>query len=111
MQILDAKSEALIQAGLVKPIDAMLFLAFLCDGLVTFFAWLFSPSFKTGYLVCSLSIALFIFLFWILLVGYRTCVLVLEARADINMMPENAARLARLYQPTAVSTGDKPQKK
>ena len=109
MRVIDDRTKALAAAGLFKTVDLVIFVALLLGGVVTFFDWLFSPRFTTATLVVWGLVSGLILLIWTVLLGYRCCVLIIEARADINLMPEAAARIARLQQIGApVAPREKP---
>jgi hypothetical protein len=95
-KLLDPQVQALWQVGFIRPIDFLLCLSWMAVFVTAIVFW------WTGKLEV-LNALVFIFLecsialFWVVLLTYRTCHHVVLARADINTMPEAAARLAVTY--------------
>lgn len=95
-KLLDPQVQALWQVGFIRPIDFVLLLSWVAVLVAaTVFWW-------TGKLEV-MNALIFIFseitvaLLWIVTLVYRTCHHVIMSRAEINTMPEAAARLAVTY--------------
>lgn len=113
MPFVDQRTRALIYAGLMKPVDLLFAGLIFLDATVTMFAGIFSPRFGMHWLGCALLVALTALGGWCVLLSYRIGVLVIEIRAEVNRMPEHAARLVRasyLGGPSGVREGASPQR-
>jgi hypothetical protein len=90
---LDDKTKALIREGMFKPFDGLVLFA-LVSGLLTMAAWVvFGTPTAVGILACLAGLNLLI-LVWLAFLVLRCIRFVIDTRAEINMMPEHAARLA-----------------
>ena len=86
-------AQAAVQAGLLKPYDAVM-------AAVIFCCWLFAAMWKllgtpTPMDMIALALANIVFTqFWLISLVYRCAWFVLQTRADINLLPFESARLA-----------------
>ncbi len=94
--------EAQRKLGLFAPHDFVT-LGIIVASLVTlFFWWLFGqPTMQQLLLVVGLVVILL--LTWIVILCYRILVFQLDMQADINLMPETAARIVKGYASVAAS--------
>ncbi len=88
--------EAQRKLGLFAPHDFVT-LGIIVISLVTlFFWWLFGqPTLQQVLLVMGMVIILL--LVWVVILCYRILVFQLDMQADINLMPETAARIVKGY--------------
>lgn len=95
--LLDERTKILITAGLFRKIDLVFVFVFAVTVITVFFWRVFaSPTaIQLGVVLASMILTS---QFWMILVCFRVGEQVLRARADINMMPEAAARLAVIAQ-------------
>ena len=94
--IIDERTRALIKEGMFKPFDAFVMIAF-ASGLMTTLAWvIFGTPTVVGLLACALGLNTLVLL-WISFLVLRCIRFVIDTRAEIGMMPENAARLALMF--------------
>jgi len=90
--VLDPKTKALLSLGFLKPQDGF----FLAINIICFWAGASWCIFGNPAVWQLIGLAIFMILAnqaWILLVAYRVCLFILEARADINMLPETVATI------------------
>lgn len=93
MALIDPQTRAFFTAGLIRPIDG-LFLGGFILGCITVGYWRVFGSPTAGELTVVLLASIVYFQLWLILLSLRIGVLVLMARADINLMPDVAAKLA-----------------
>lgn len=93
MKFVDANTSAIAKAGLFKPVDLVftVVLAAEVNSVLYWFIW-GSPT-RTAVIAVLLATVV-MFQLWIVILLLRIGVMVLRARADINLMPEAAARMA-----------------
>lgn len=110
MALLDDRTKILITAGLFRSVDLFFVAAFAFEGVTVFF-WRVFASPSALQLMVVLLASIFTAQFWMILVCFRVGEQVLRARADINLMPEAAARLAVLSQRGINTSPSVPVKK
>ncbi len=93
MRLIDDEVRNFFSAGLLRPID-IVFAGGFFTACVTVVYWRIFGSPSAEQLVVVLLTTIAYFQMWLLVLLLRIGVIVLRARADINMMPEAAARLA-----------------
>lgn len=94
--------EAQRKLGLFAPHDYVT-LALAASALVTiFFWWLFGQPTMTGILLATGALII-LFQVWIVVLCYRILVFMLDVQADVNLMPETAARIVQGYRSAAAS--------
>ena len=84
-------------AKLIRTVDLVCILAYATLSIGTFF-WLAFGRYDRDALTIVLLFASLLTQAWIVLILLRIGFIVLQARADIALMPESAARMALLYQ-------------
>lgn len=97
MALFDEQTKALWEVGFVRPIDLM-YAAVMAMCAVTAMFWcIFGNPTVIALLTTAVSM-LVMFQLWLILLLYRCLYFIIQTRADINLMPEQAAKLALLYQ-------------
>ena len=90
------KWDALKQQGWIKPVDYlfMFVIILLWTGMIVYYL----TSFPSVYTLLSTGVCTVILLqIWLVMLVYRCMDFVLVTRADINLMPVSAARMAIAY--------------
>lgn len=95
--IIDEQVKAMAKAGLFRPIDVF-FLLSVGAQLALTAAWASFGRFDLAVLVLSFAVLICQLLTWLILLVFRLGLLNLQLRAAVELMPENAARMALLYQ-------------
>lgn len=86
------KADALAQLGWIKPFDYVIFAIIMIGYVTLFFWWVFgNPQPMTT--IIALLMNIIITQFWVISLIFRCSDFVLETRADINMLPDAAARI------------------
>lgn len=94
--------EAQRKLGLFAPHDYVT-LALALTALVTlFFWWVFGQPTMTGVLL-AMGALIILFQIWIVILAYRILVFMLDVQADVNLMPETAARIVQGYRSAAAA--------
>lgn len=107
MRIFDPKTRALLTAGLVRPVDGF-FVAILVVGALTMLYWRIFGSPTAQQMIVVLLATVAFFQLWVLLVLLRVGVMLLQVRADVNLMPEAAARIAAQIRLGGAPSATKP---
>jgi hypothetical protein len=94
--------EAQRKLGLFGPHDYVTLFLIVSSLVTLFFWWLFGEPSAVRVLAVLAGIVI-LMLFWIVVLCYRILVFLLDIQADINLMPETAARIVRGYQMAAAS--------
>jgi hypothetical protein len=95
--LFDEHVKALWEVGFVTIID-FIWCALMLFGAITAAFWcIFGSPTVLGLLVVGV-VLLGMFQGWLVLLLYRCLYFIIKTRADINMMPTEAARLAQIYQ-------------
>lgn len=93
MRLIDNQVRSFFIAGLLRPLDAIVLGALVLETLTLVYWRIFSNPTAEQLIVVLLATLTCLHL-WLLLVVLRVGVMVLRVRADINLLPETAARLA-----------------
>jgi len=78
--------------GLFAPLDYTIFVLIMC-GWITLGFWKLFGTPEPMQLVAAAVVNIFFAQCWIIVLVYRCLVFVLDVQADINLMPEAAARI------------------
>ncbi len=92
-KLIDQNTRHLLTAGLITPIDIVLLGAFFAE-CITVGYWRVFGSPSAEQLVVVLLATIVYFQVWLVALMFRLGVMILRARADINLMPDAAARIA-----------------
>lgn len=93
MKIIDNETKLFFSAGLFTAFDGFVIALLVLAGNTGVFWCIFgSPTAKQA--AVALLGAVLVVQLWCVVLAFRVGVMVLRARADINLMPEAAARLA-----------------
>lgn len=95
--LFDEQTKALFQVGFIKPIDFVFALLLVAAGITSFFWAIFGTPTLRGFEAILLS-AVTVTLVWLVILVYRCLFHVIQARSEINLMPDSAAKLAISYQ-------------
>ena len=97
LPLIDSQTKALWEVGFWKPADFAVIAIELFAVMTMGFWWVFGTPFALG-ILCVLVSMLILLVAWGILLIYRCMYFVVQARADINLMPATAAKLALMYQ-------------
>lgn len=104
MRLVDNQVRNFFIAGLIRPIDVIFTGVFLLECMTLVYWKIFGSPAAEQLIVVFLATIAYLQL-WLLLVVLRIGVMILRARADINLMPETAARLAAQALTPAMAAG------
>jgi hypothetical protein len=90
------KWEALKARGWVQPYDYWM-ITIILGTIVTMFFWAIFGQPTAINLIAVVLVDIFISQLWLISLVYRCSCFVLETQADINLMPESAARIVAGY--------------
>jgi len=93
MPLFDAQTRALLTARLFQPIDAV-FGGLLCLGAITVVYWWIFGHPSAEQLLVVLLAAILATMLWLIVVLFRLGVMLLRMRADIVLLPNQAAKIA-----------------
>lgn len=99
--------EAQRKLGLFAPHDYVTITLIGAILVTVFFWWVFGQPSLPGLLLAVGGLIL-LFQIWIVVLAYRVLVFMLDMQADINLMPETAARIVQGYRAAAASAVRKP---
>ena len=94
--LIDEQSRAFLQAGLLRPVDAV-FGSVICLAWITLFNWTLFGSPTAVHIIAVLIVMVLFVQLWSVLLILRVARFTLLARADINTMPMQAAKLLSSY--------------
>jgi uncharacterized RDD family membrane protein YckC len=90
------KWAALKARGWIQPVDYF-FMILTFGTLITMLFWRIFGTPAVLNMVACLLVIIFLFQFWLVILVYRCACFVIETQADINLMPEAAARIVASY--------------
>jgi hypothetical protein len=96
MSLVPTKFQALKARGWWQPLDWIM-LGIFGGSLVTLFFWWVFGTPTVLSLIAVLLVDILIALAWLIILSFRCACFVLETQADINLMPESAARIAAAF--------------
>jgi hypothetical protein len=91
------RMEAQLKLGLFAKWDFTMAVAIVLLWVVVGFYWLFRPEPSITSVIIGLLASLIIAFMWLIVLAYRALVFILDLHADINLMPEAAARIVTSY--------------
>lgn len=89
--------QAQMKLGLFAPHDFVMGALIVFTWVATAFYWLFRPEPSLVWVLGALLLSALFLLVWLVVLAYRIMVFLLDIQADINLMPEAAARIALGY--------------
>lgn len=106
MKLLDNQTKAIITAGLLRTTDVVFALGF-CLEVVTVIYWRIFGHPSANQLLALLLVTVVYFEVWLVALMFRIGVMILKVRADVNLMPEAAARIAAQIRLSGAPSGTK----
>lgn len=95
--LFDEQTKASYLAGLYRPIDFVFMFVF-CVYWFAVGCWIWIGHPPTIFVILAALALMQLTLCWAIIILFRVGFIVLQCRADINLMPEAAAKVALTYQ-------------
>jgi hypothetical protein len=96
LSLIPTKFQALKERGWWQPLDWIM-LGLFGSSLITLFFWRVFGAPTTLNVIAVLLVDILVALAWLIILSFRCACFVLETQADINLMPESAARIAAAF--------------